>query len=48
MKKLNDIILIILICLCTASAISNTVTLRVRRAGTSRITPRFARREVLQ
>lgn len=48
MNKFKDAIIIILLCLCTASAISGIVQLRVRRAGTSRITPRFARREVLQ
>jgi hypothetical protein len=47
-KASRDLLVILLICACTASAINQTVRIQVRRAGTSRITPRPMRKEVLQ
>ena len=42
-KASRDLLVILLICACTASAINKTVRIQARRAGTSRITPRLVR-----
>ena len=45
MQYLKDLIIIMLICVCATESVQNVVRVQVRRAGTSRITPRMVRQE---
>jgi len=44
-KITQDILLVILVMLCTASAINCKVRIQVRRVGSARVTPRPMRRQ---